>query len=305
MPAPTSDDGIIDASKFRRLTTDDIDRKQPSWSPDSAEISMLCNLADDRDRSFVDDLWVLSLETGESRCITDGTLQVASYAWSPDGSQVRLAASQDIRIEGECNVCLYLVSRDGGEIQNLTADMDNPAFPEASGDLGWPGPYRPQWSKDGERVYFVLTGRGCVNVYRMHIRLKSVMPLSVGEHLTYFLALLPEERGLVLAQEAPLHPWELYLLPLGAEGTGKPVRLTHLYDDRLAEFTWSEPERVRYRGSNDDEIDGWLIRPIGAREGVCYPLLLAIHGGPQGAFSVGMDSLFQYFAAQGFCSLLL
>jgi dipeptidyl aminopeptidase/acylaminoacyl peptidase len=134
----------------------------------------------------------------------------------------------------------------------------------------------------------------------MDIRLKTVRPLSVGEHLIYFLALLPDEGGLLLAQELPLHPWELYLLPLGADGAGESVRLTHLYDDRLAEFTWIRPERVRYRGSNNDEIDSWLIRPVGAREGVRYPLLLAIHGGPQWAFGVGMDILFQYFAAQGF-----
>ena len=69
--------------------------------------------------------------------------------------------------------------RDGGEIQNLTAELDNPAFPDASGDFGLPGPYRPQWSQDGERVYFVLTEHGCVNVYRMDMRLKTVMPLSV------------------------------------------------------------------------------------------------------------------------------
>src|SRR6266849_3428016 len=81
MPAPTSDDNVIDAAAIRRLTGDDVDRKQPSWSPDSAEISVLCNLADDRDRSFVDDVWVLSRETGEARRITDGTLEVVSYAW--------------------------------------------------------------------------------------------------------------------------------------------------------------------------------------------------------------------------------
>jgi dipeptidyl aminopeptidase/acylaminoacyl peptidase len=300
MPAPASDDGLIDAATIRRLTKDDVDRNQPAWTPDSAEISVLCNLSDDRDRSFVDDVWIIGRETGEARRITDGTLQVASYAWSPDGSQVMLVASQDSRIEGECDVRLYLVSRDGGEIQNLTADIDNPAFPDASGDFGWPGPYRPQWSPDGERIYFVLTERGCVNAYRMDIRPKSVRPLSVGEHLIYFLALLPGERGLLFAQEVPLHPWELYLLPLAADGAGEPVRLTHLYDDQLARFTWSEPERVRYRGSNNDEIDGWLIRPVGSREGVRYPLLLAIHGGPQWAFGVGMDILFQYFAAQGF-----
>lgn len=201
-----------------------------------------------------------------------------------------LVASQDMRIEGSCDLCLYLVSRDSGEIQNLTAAIDNPAFPEASGDFGLPDPYRPQWSPDGERVYFVLTEHGCVNVYLMDIKQKTVSPLIEGEHLIYFLALLPDEDRLLFARAVSLHPWELYLLPLNADGAGKPVRLTHLYDEQLAEFSWSEPERMSYRGSNNDEIDGWLIRPVGAREGVRYPLLLAIHGGPQWAFGVGMVS---------------
>ncbi|MGZ3646880.1 MAG: alpha/beta hydrolase family protein, partial [Ktedonobacteraceae bacterium] len=144
------------------------------------------------------------------------------------------------------------------------------------------------------------TEHGCVNVYRMDMRLKTVIPLFVGEHLIYFLALLPDESRLLLARELPLHPWELYTLSLEADEAGEPMRLTHLYDDLLAEFTWSEPERLSYRGSNNDEIEGWLIRPIGANAGVRYPLLLDIHGGPQWAFGVGMDSLHQYFAAQGF-----
>ena len=47
---------------------------------------------------------------GEARRITDGTLEVVSYTWSPDGSQVMLVASQDMRIEGSCDERLYLVS---------------------------------------------------------------------------------------------------------------------------------------------------------------------------------------------------
>jgi dipeptidyl aminopeptidase/acylaminoacyl peptidase len=300
MPAPASNTGFIDAATIRRLTMDDADHSLPSWSPDSTEISVLCSLVEDSSRYFVSDLWLINRETSEAHRITDGTLQVASYSWSPDGDQVMLIASQDRRIEGRCDERLYLVGRDGGEIQNLTANLDFSAFPEASGDFGWPGPYYPQWSPDGERVYFVLTERGCVNAYRMGISLKAVEPLAVGEHLIYFLALLPDESHLLLAREMPLHPWELFSLPLQSTGSGEPVQLTHLYDDQLAEFSWSEPERIRYRGSNNDEIEGWLIRPIGARAGVSYPLLLAIHGGPQGAFGVGMDSVFQFFAAQGF-----
>ncbi len=300
MPAPATDTDTVNAATIRRLTIDEVDHNQPAWLPDSTEISVLCNLAEDRDRSEVVDLWVVNRETVQARRITDGTLAVFSYAWSPDGRQVMLAASQDMRIEGSCIARLYLVSRDGGEIQNLTAEVDNSVIPDAYSDFGLPGLYRPQWSPDGARVYFVLTEHGCVNVYRMDLGSKSVKPISVGEHLVYFLALFPDESGLLLVREMPLHPWELYTLPLEIGGVKEPIQITHLYDDQLADFILSEPERIRYRGSNNDEIEGWLIRPVGARAEVRYPLLLSIHGGPQWAFGVGMDSLFQYYAAQGF-----
>src|SRR5207253_11027511 len=50
----------------------------------------------------------------------------------------------------------------------------------------------------------------------------------------------------------------------------------------------------------DVMIDGWIMLPADAKEGVRYPLLVSIHGGPQGAYSVGMSLTFQYFAARGY-----
>ncbi|HLZ56498.1 MAG TPA: S9 family peptidase, partial [Ktedonosporobacter sp.] len=98
----------------------------------------------------------------------------------------------------------------------------------------------------------------------------------------------------------PLHPWELTFLPLHNGNVGEVEPLTHLYDRQLSEFLWSEPERLQYAGSGGDLIEGWLMRPIGAREGVRYPLLVYIHGGPQSAFGVGMNAMLQYYTTQGF-----
>jgi dipeptidyl aminopeptidase/acylaminoacyl peptidase len=90
------------------------------------------------------------------------------------------------------------------------------------------------------------------------------------------------------------------LLSLDNGEAGNSERLTHLCERQLSRFLWSGPERLQYAGSGGELIDGWLIRPIGAREGVRYPLLVTIHGGPQSAFGVGMAPVLQYYAAQGF-----
>jgi dipeptidyl aminopeptidase/acylaminoacyl peptidase len=68
----------------------------------------------------------------------------------------------------------------------------------------------------------------------------------------------------------------------------------------LTQFAWSIPERITYQGANGDEIDAWLVKPIGARDGVRYPLMVSIHGGPHSTFTTGMSLFFQYLAAQGF-----
>ncbi len=298
MPAPG--DGEVDPTTILRLTSGDFDHDLPLWTPDSSEIGVLCNRADDRDRSFIKDLWAISRETGEARRISNGTLEIWSYSWSPDGSQVILAAGKDIRIAGIENIHLYLVSRQGGSIEDATPDVDNNAAIAAFAGFGQVGPYIPQWSADGARVYYLVTEHGCVNAYRLDVAQKTSTALTGGEQLTHFLALLPGEKGLLLAQGRPLSLWELYLLPLPASGADEPVRLTHLYDRQLAEFAWSEPERIRYQGANGDEIEAWIIRPIGAREGVRYPLAVRIHGGPQSAFGAGMNPYHQYLAAQGF-----
>ncbi len=303
MPAPVSgQEAAIDPAAIRRLTSGDFDCSQPCWTSDGSEICVLSNRADDRDRSFVQDLWAIARETGEARQVSDHTLQIASYSWSPDGRSALLVASPDMRTEGLRNTGLYLLSREGGAAQLLTAEVDNEAAPAASGTLGIPGPYLPQWSANGEHIYFVVTEHGGVNVSRLDVAQQHVTTLTSGDHLIYYLALLPGERGLLLADEEYLHPWELYLLPLNAAGasTGEMERLTHLHDRQLAELALSQPERILYKGANGEEVDGWIVRPVGAREGMRYPLIVSIHGGPNWAYGVGMNHFFQYLASLGY-----
>ncbi len=303
MPAPAaSGDVSIDPSTIRRLTSGDFDDTQPAWTPDSKEISVLCNRDESRHSSHVlADVWLINCETEDARCLTDNTLEISSYAWSPDGEQAIAVGAKDQMTYGRSSPRLWLISRDAGPIQCLTADFDHETIP-AAGDFAFPGPYHPQWSGDGEHIYFIATERGCSNVCRLDMRTKAIAPITSGERLIYTLSLLPDQQRLVIAQEYPDHLVELYGLPLPKEnqGNNEAARLTHLYDRQMGEFAWSRSERIRYQGMDGDEIDGWLVHPAGAREGTRYPLLLNIHGGPHWAFGVGLDPIMQYMAAQGF-----
>lgn len=302
MPAPTGDKETVDPAKIRRLTSDTIDYVQPSWTSDSIEIGIVCNRNEDHDRTFAADLWAINPETGEERRLTDSTIETLCYEWAPDGQSVMIVGQKDTVKYGLHTVRLYLVTRRGNVGDNmleLTPDLDNGTCPETGSQFGIPGPYRPRWSNDGQQIYFLVTEQACVNVYRMDVVWRKTERLTSGS-VTFFLALLLDDRALLIAQEGADHPWELQRLALAGNGVREQVQLTHLYDSLVSEIAWAKTERIRYRGANGEDIDGWLIYPNGAREGVRYPLLVRIHGGPNSSYSVGINPYNHYFAAQGF-----
>ncbi len=303
MPAPDSDSNVIEPATIRRLTTGDIEHTQVSWTPDSLEICVLYNRNDNRDRSLESDLWAIDRETGIARCLTDSTLEINCYSWSPDGNSAILVGTKELTRFGSNLERLYLVTRKGNEGNSplvLTPDFDKAAAPLVRSNFGEPGPYRPQWSANGQHVFFLVTEHGCSHIYRMSVLGRTITPVTTSESITGFLALFPDQQALLVVQEQAEHPWELYRLPLLDTGTEEQRPLTHLHDQSMSELQLGKTERITYKGANGDEIDGWLIHPVGAREGVRYPLIVHIHGGPQWSYGIGIDPTYQCQAAQGY-----
>jgi len=304
MPAPAVNQPV-DPASIRRLTSGDFDHSQPLWTPDSQEIGVLCNRGENRDRSFIQDLWAIDHSTTEARCLTEGKLVITAYSWSPDGRAAVVVAGEDEALYGQSSR-LHLVTRHGNvgdRVLLLTPDFDLATAPVTGGQFGMPGPYRPVWSQDGQHLYFLATARGCVNVYCMDLVWRTLDAVTKDIAVNSFLALLPGEQGLLLSKELADHPWELYRLTLNDHTSGESERLTHFYDQFLAQFRWAHTEHICYQGADGDEIDGWLTYPIGAREsveGIRYPLLVRIHGGPHSSFSGGIAPLNHYLAAQGY-----
>ncbi|MGH8398301.1 MAG: S9 family peptidase [Gammaproteobacteria bacterium] len=95
------------------------------------------------------------------------------------------------------------------------------------------------------------------------------------------------------------HPDELYVMD---SSNAKPRRLTDVNGfvdsltlGRVVPITWNGPDGFRE--------DGVLIYPANYQSGKKYPLVLEIHGGPEGASTVIFSPLPQLLAAAGFrCS---
>src|SRR5262245_45824082 len=104
-------------------------------SPDSKTVVYSVSHVDNEQEKEYTTLWLLSLETGETRQLTAGRARDTNPQWSPGGKQLAFLSNRD----GTQQV--YLIPIDGGEAKALTAMKQG----VGSG---------PAWSPDGKSIAF-------------------------------------------------------------------------------------------------------------------------------------------------------
>src|SRR5215813_13159575 len=76
---------------------------------------------------------------------------------------------------------------------------------------------------------------------------------------------------------------QLYRAQLNDGKIESPVQLSKLNEGLVTGRNYVKTEVIRWKGANDEEVEGILYYPANYEEGKKYPLITAIHGGPQGA----------------------
>src|SRR5262249_36531083 len=93
-------------------------------------------------------------------------------------------------------------------------------------------------------------------------------------------------------------PTEVYVFDGGALR-----QLTHQNDALLAELEIPPTEEVGFKSKDGTEIHGLLTKPVGYTSGSKVPMLLRIHGGPNGQDQHSFSFERQLFAANGYAVL--
>src|SRR2546423_11917687 len=80
-----------------------------------------------------------------------------------------------------------------------------------------------------------------------------------------------------------------------------PIAVTHMNDPLLAQIDMQPMESFTFPGANNENVEGFIIRPPGFDSTKKYPLKFLIHGGPQGAWGNSWTYRWnaQLFAATG------
>jgi dipeptidyl aminopeptidase/acylaminoacyl peptidase len=275
----------------KQLTRLGVDVQEAAWRPDSSALAVVAN-AHQRDEYTYErsDLWVVDLE-GQIRRLTDDGYDHDSPEWSPDGRALTFRRRQGLSLVIQAKqkhgsaVDLYRMPAEGGAMVNLTAAWD--LIPGA-----------PSWHPRGDAIYFGAAAGGDTHLFRLAVSGGGVEQVTRGERTFGGFSFSAAMDRVAYTSSDPTHPAELFAAQ--PDGSGE-VKLSAFNDALLKDVDLAGAERLRYRSKDGTQIEGWIMLPRGAKPP--YPLILAIHGGPHGAYGSALNFEFQWFAANGYAVL--
>jgi len=158
-------------------------------------------------------------------------------------------------------------------------------------------------SEDGRRGAFVTNEEGISRLYLLDTRTHKytrVPDLPVG--LIFGLSFNPDNRRLAMTMNTPQTPSDVFVMHLGRRPTrgGPLTRWTFSEVGGLDTERFVVPELFRYPtfdsvGEQPRRVPAFIYRPPG--EGP-HPVVIHIHGGPEGQYRPGFSSTFQMWIAE-------
>ena len=274
----------IATKKSEKLTTSkNVNENDSEWSPDGKWIAFVSNQESDPDRTDNTDVFVVDAKAGSaSRKLTtwvgpDG----GQLAWSPDSKSI--AYTQGAKIE------LLEYSQSRAAVVTLDGKV---SYPATKLDRAVRSPI---FTADGKLSYLVNDDR---NQYPAEVELTGDgdKPIETQQGSVATWDSAAGHTAVLYTNDS--NPAEIYALE-----NGTLRKLTKHNDPLIAELNLVPTESIEFQSKDGTDVHGLLTKPAGFKEGSPVPMILFIHGGPNGQDEHSFDFMRQWLATKGYAEL--
>jgi len=242
------------------------------WSPDDGTLLVVQYVS--INESY---LWRVDADTGSHQRLTNPPegvkIAYSGAEWAKDGKGIY--ATTDIG--GEFRQ-LHYIDFDGMDHTNLTADIpwDVSGFNQ---------------SPDGKQVAFATNEAGISRLYLMDTETRRYKLVNVPVGLVSTPIWHPQGSEFAFTFSSAKTPSDVYSY---VPDSGELVRWTSSEIGPIDATDIQEPELIRWTSFDDREITGFLYSPPKRFKGK-RPVMVSIHGGPEGQSRPGFRGRYNYF----------
>jgi dipeptidyl aminopeptidase/acylaminoacyl peptidase len=255
-----------------------------SWSPNGKQICFT-RQADphvgDSDQTVLE---ILEVDSGQIRQLTKRSSFESFGFFSPDGSKIAYSFPRDGDFNNEYEI--FVAPSVGGDGTDLTRAIDRDVE-------------RAIWTPDGKSLLVSGTD-GTRTVIWIQPLDGAAGKIDLGDvnpsWEVWAGTNVGKDGSIAFAASTPTQPTELYYL---ASLHAKPKRLTD-FNHEIAALDLGHTETFEWKGPDGFAEDGVVVYPPNFSRDKKYPLVLYIHGGPQGASTTIFDFFPQLLASHGY-----
>jgi dipeptidyl aminopeptidase/acylaminoacyl peptidase len=253
-------------------------------SPALNELAYTANRDPHVERSTNHDIFIRDLATGAVTNLTAANRgQDCGPVYSPDGKWLAFSRMRREGFEAD-KQDLVLYDRQKKAFVNLT-EKEDLSISEY------------QWSPDSRAVWFTAEVHGRHWLYRADVAAGRVEAV-LKTHNPSSIAVDPKSGGVHFHHQLAHFPKEIFTLETK---TGKAEQRTFINKALLAAVELPPVEELSWKSTDGTTAWGFLMKPPAFDPSKKYPLIVLVHGGPQGTF--GDDFHYRWnaemFAAPG------
>lgn len=292
---------IVDSrsGKYKHLTDGEhYDEIEPRWMPDGRHVVFMSNRCKNPDfNPDIVDIYTTNIEGGELRKIPTHEGLKNMPTPSPDGKWIAFVGREH-RADWAQNDRLWIVPFEGNSDPiNLTKQNDFSVASSVINDVGGTDVTCPTWSPDGKSIYIQIAYHGSTILKSIPVNFEKCMTVvdgpgfvgqfsldRSGSKLSYFFGTM-EDAG------------QLKTLDLSNSSSGQLTRMNRRWLDNLE---LGDVEERWFKGPDQNDLQGWIMKPPGFDPNQRYASILQVHGGPLAMYGHAFMHEFRYLAAQGY-----